>query len=279
MTKSNVHPTLYNYDMVPEMMIDVARDHILPYYNNLHSNQIQQKTSPKDLVCVADLEAENAFRKKIQGLHPGLMFVGEESYYETGCQKVTTGGVNDSVDGSIHFINGLETFCSMQSFLENALIIYGAVYQPLANVMVIAKYGQGVMYNGQNINSNKALETRPRIYDQITIGHITGEFAAPELRPLLDNAQKNGLCIGDHICASMDYIRFVRGEVDNIVYKNAYPWDVAAGALIFEEMGGRAALLHSEKDLITNLFDDIHQPVLMTRRKDDWSAVKGALLS
>ena len=262
------------FKYIPQLIRDVCAEHLLPHYQNLRAADIRIKTAVDDVVTIADVATENALRDGLGKLFPDMDFIGEESYVENNRQPIVTGFICDPIDGTIYFKDGVPTFCLMLTYTEQHRPVYSWIYQPCTGDMMIARQNRGVALNTQPIYS-----VRDRtLDDQLLVGHF-GRFTSDAMQPFLKNIQRNGVLLGEHICASMDFLRFAAGEIDNILYKNSYPWDMAAGALLIKELGGHAALLYSEQDLNQDLFSHIQQPVLFTRYKADWSAFKDRILS
>jgi len=66
-------------DAVFAAIIDAADTAVLPRFQNLADHEIGSKSSPSDLVTIADREAEALLTKSLMGILPGSVVVGEES--------------------------------------------------------------------------------------------------------------------------------------------------------------------------------------------------------
>ena len=66
------------------------------------------------------------------------------------------------------------------------------------------------------------------------------------------------------------------GEVDFKLSSRIHPWDHAAGALILDELGGRAAFLGTGAPYTPQ--DSIDAPLLATAPGRDWDEIAGRLL-
>ncbi|HEY1095786.1 MAG TPA: inositol monophosphatase family protein [Alphaproteobacteria bacterium] len=249
---------------------------MMPYFKNMAEHDVQQKTIEEDIVTIADIETENALKSYLHDLFPVVDFLGEESYVARDDKTFLTGFVCDPIDGTGFFRDGVPKFGLMLSFMQDSELVRTWLYQPCSGDMIIAQKGEGVTLNGQKINASE--RKKPPLKEQALVGHFRS-YDGDAMHRIHGHIKVNGLHIGEHVCASMDYFNFVRGTIDNIVYKNAYPWDMAAGALIVKELGGHAALLREQLDLNAHLCADIHAPVLFTRYRDDWAPLRAVLLS
>ena len=69
-------------DLVAQHMRETAAAVILPRFRALDAAEVREKSGPKDLVTIADLEAEARLTPLLQDLLPGSVVVGEEA-----CEK------------------------------------------------------------------------------------------------------------------------------------------------------------------------------------------------
>ena len=67
------------YQPVLDIIENASRDIVMPYYQNLKSDQIDEKT-PGDLVTVADKLSEEYIARALAALLPDSKIVGEEAY-------------------------------------------------------------------------------------------------------------------------------------------------------------------------------------------------------
>ncbi|MEP6011161.1 MAG: inositol monophosphatase family protein, partial [Parasphingorhabdus sp.] len=70
-----MHPL---YQPVLEILEQASQEILLPYYQNLKSEQIEEKT-PGDLVTVADKLSEEFIDQALRTLLPASKIVGEEA--------------------------------------------------------------------------------------------------------------------------------------------------------------------------------------------------------
>ncbi len=60
-------------DAVTNVIRETAEAEILPRFRRLKNQDIRQKTGPRDLVTVADLEAEKQLTRRLADLLPGFL--------------------------------------------------------------------------------------------------------------------------------------------------------------------------------------------------------------
>ena len=65
-------------DAVFETIVDTSNAVVLPRFQNLSAGEVDTKSSPTDLVTVADREAEVRLSAALTSILPGSLVVGEE---------------------------------------------------------------------------------------------------------------------------------------------------------------------------------------------------------
>ena len=100
---------------VATVLRETATAIILPRFNALTAEQIQKKSSPGDLVTVADIEAEDKISNALKQLLPGSQVVGEETTSKNPktIDLLSSGSlvwVVDPIDGTKNFTRGNHLF-------------------------------------------------------------------------------------------------------------------------------------------------------------------------
>ena len=191
-----------------------------------------------DLVTAADLEAERMFRDLVGRRFPSHVVVGEEA----GLAAAPAGEfrwILDPVDGTTNFAHGLALF-SVSIALEIAgELTVGVVYDPIGEELFTAERGQGARLNGAllRVSATATLEDallctgfpytiREERRRQVQV------FAA-----FLEEAQ----AVRRLGSAALDLAYVAAGRFDGFWEERLFPWDVAAGALLITEAGGRVS--------------------------------------
>ena len=68
---------------VAAVLRETATEIILPRFNALTAEQIQEKSGPGDLVTIADIEAEDKISNALKQLLPGSQVVGRKRPQKT----------------------------------------------------------------------------------------------------------------------------------------------------------------------------------------------------
>lgn len=225
--------------------------------------KISQKSSPVDLVTEVDLAAEALIKQRLAEHLPDDAFYGEEG----GGKDYRKGRVwvVDPLDGTTNFAHRLGLCCVSIAFFHEGIVRAGAVYQPMTNELYVACHGQGATLNGKPIH----VSTRSSL--QQSLG-VTGfpyridtclDSLLEQLRRIMPKVQ--GLRrLGS---AAMDLCYLADGRFDFYWEMLLNPWDVAAGALILTEAGGKITgfdggdrYIEQQRLLATNGL--LHEPLL-----------------
>lgn len=189
-----------------------------------------------DLVTEVDVAIERMFRALIAERFPSHAVLGEEL---GGAAEVPAGPcwVFDPIDGTTNFAHGLPIFCSSVALEVNGRAEVAAVYDPSRRELFTAERGDGARLNGQPIRVSRAEALVDAVlvtgfpYDvHERVDEIVGLFAAFVGRARA--VRRLG-------SAAIDLCYVAAGRLDGFWESDLKPWDIAGGALIVEEAGGR----------------------------------------
>lgn len=188
-----------------------------------------------DLVSYVDKQAEKQLVKNLSKLLPEAGFTTEEETINTRGEVYNW--IIDPLDGTTNFIHGIPTYAISIALYEHDKPVIGVVYEINRGEMFSAfKGGKAYLNNkeirvsGRNALSECLLATGFPYY----------EFDKQEqyMRLFADMMQKcHGLRrIGS---AAVDLAYVACGRFDAFFEYNLNAWDVAAGAYIVEQAGGK----------------------------------------
>ena len=217
-----------------------------------------------DLVTEVDVAIERAFREMIAERFPDHEVLGEE----LGGQSDVPAGpcwVFDPIDGTTNFAHGLPIFCSSIALEIAGVGEVAAVYDPTRKELFSAERGGGAFLNGMPLRVSAARDLVDAMlvtgfpYDvHERVDEIVGLFAAFVGRARA--VRRLG-------SAAIDLCYVAAGRLDGFWESDLKPWDVAGGALIVAEAGGRVTDLVGESFtsraasvLATNSL--LHEPML-----------------
>ncbi|QTD56118.1 inositol monophosphatase family protein [Parasphingorhabdus cellanae] len=225
-------------ESVQAIIRQVARDVVLPHYQNLKTSDIQEK-SPSDLVTVADKLSEEMLSEKLSALTPGAAIVGEEasaadpSVMDHLADNQTW--IIDPIDGTGNFAAGNPPFGMIVALSEANETVAGWLYDPLADRMCYAAKGQGAFLNGERLVVPDDPEGNP------IAAMATGFMTSEQRGKLLAAADGHYQIVDIPRCAAEQYPRLALGSNHISTFERSLPWDHAAGILFLNEAGGKAA--------------------------------------
>lgn len=187
-----------------------------------------------DLVSYVDKGAEKLITDNLALIFPEAGFIVEEN---TRNEKKEYNWIVDPLDGTTNFVHGIACFAVSIALEHQGEVILGVVYEVSRDECFSAFKGQGAFLNGKPIQVSKRKTLSESL---IATGFPIYNFSRLEnyltaLKTFMH--QTHGLRrIG---AAAADLCYLACGRVDAFFEYNLNAWDVAAGALIVQEAGGK----------------------------------------
>jgi myo-inositol-1(or 4)-monophosphatase len=194
---------------------------------------IETKSNPRDLVTEWDHRVEERIRTRLAELSPGVPILGEEG----GGAADGDRWLVDPIDGTVNFAHGLPLWAITVALERGGEPVVGVVDAPaLGWTMWAARGGGAWTGDGERLavsriaRLDQAMLASGFPYDRAETRHNFAEWEALQC--------KAGACrrLG---AASLDLALVARGQLDGYWESRLEPWDVAAGALLVAEAGGR----------------------------------------
>jgi myo-inositol-1(or 4)-monophosphatase len=189
--------------------------------------------SARDPVTRADGEAERTIRRLLHRRFPAIGFLGEEG----GAVAKGPDGrwIVDPLDGTIAFVAGLPTFGVSIALERRGRLEVGVMLFPRLRELFVAERGRGAWLNGRRIRVSRTTEMARCV---VSLWH---EAALWRDRRMRERVARIGADVRSvamvGACFSLAYV--AAGRLDAYWERQAHPWDVAAGALLVREAGGR----------------------------------------
>ncbi|MEZ5318582.1 MAG: inositol monophosphatase family protein [Vicinamibacterales bacterium] len=198
------------------------------------------KKGPIDLVTVADLEVEAAFRSLIAGRFPDHAVLGEEGAGPAGAgPDARHRWIVDPVDGTTNFAHGLAFFCISIALEIDGRLEVGVVYDPIAEELFTAERGQGARLNGVPLGTS-ACDTLGDALLCTGFPYTIHERRGRQIEVFAAFLEQSRAVrrLGS---AALDLCYVAAGRLEGFWEEQLRPWDIAAGVLIVEEAGGRVS--------------------------------------
>jgi myo-inositol-1(or 4)-monophosphatase len=193
------------------------------------------KKGPIDLVTAADLQAEQEFRQLIAARFPTHGVLGEEA--PASGEPARSRWIIDPLDGTTNFAHGLAIFSVSIALEVDGRLEIGVVYDPIAEELFTAERGAGARLNGSPLQVSR----QDALVDALL---VTGFPYSVRKDPRRQTAAfeaflREAQAVRRLGSAALDLCYVAAGRFDGYWEQQLFPWDIAAGALIVREAGGR----------------------------------------
>ncbi|MDX2084989.1 MAG: inositol monophosphatase family protein [Candidatus Melainabacteria bacterium] len=199
------------------------------------------KSTPVDLVTEVDRACDEAIRNHLSQAFPEHLLLTEETYVDGTPVDLSNTWVVDPLDGTTNFTHGFPFFAVSIAYVRNGSPEVGVVYDVTRDECFSAIRGQGAWLNGRPIQiSATASLSQCLLATGFPYDHrIRPEDNIPFFLAFMSR------CHGVRRAgsAALDLCYVACGRLDGFWELRLGPWDVAAGALIVEEAGGKVTTL------------------------------------
>jgi len=188
-----------------------------------------------DLVSYVDKTAEIRIIEALQSLIPDAGFIAEEGTNDKRGERFNW--VIDPLDGTTNYIHGLPIYSVSIALLDNNELVSGVVYEVGHDECFYAWKGGGAFLNGKSIR----VSTRSEIGNALlATGFPYSDFSRLDAYvEMFKWAMTSARGIRRLGSAAADLAYVACGRFDAFWEYDLKPWDVAAGALLVAEAGGK----------------------------------------
>ncbi len=200
------------------------------------------RKSELELVTEMDLATEKKVVEIVKESFPEHSIVAEESGESRGKGPVW---VIDPIDGTHNFIRGVPFYSVAIAVREKWETKIGVVYDAFHKDLFTAVRGKGAEMNGKKIRVSKVKDFEEAFF-ATGFSYNTDEDFHRDLEAIfrVANRAKGLRRLG---CASLDFCYLAAGKFDCFWEHGLKEWDIAAGALMVEEAGGKVTNLEGKK--------------------------------
>jgi len=210
--------------------------------------EIEEKTE-NDFVTLADRRSEEAVIGEIRRRFPVHRIVAEERGSEAGSDDSIEWLV-DPLDGTSNFIQGLPIFAVSVACRQGSELLAGAILDSSRGDLFTAVRGGGAWWNERPMRISSRVDLR-------------GAFLATGFPFKAKSALDLYLAIVSEVFAGARSIRRCGSAAIDLAYTAAgiydgffefrlTPWDLAAGALLIQEAGGKVTDLDGGVGFLTS---------------------------
>lgn len=234
-----------NFTKVALRAAKAAGKYLVEEYERFDRNLIELK-SHGQILTKCDLGSEKIIMQEIKKAFPEHAILSEESGEDAIVSEYLW--VIDPIDGTTNFSFHNPLWSVSIGLIHNGEMIMGIVHAPKLRETYVAEKGKGAALNGKSIKVSNILNSRA-IHTYCHGGEKRDIKLAMEYakRQKLENIDCRQLGSG-----AIELCYVACGRVESIAIPGAKPWDVAAGALIVREAGGRVTNFKGENFIISS---------------------------
>ena len=199
-------------------------------------HEIGEKALRGDLVTEADRASEATIVARLRGAFPNSTILGEEGGIRAGSAQERW--IVDPLDGTTNYAHGYPLYNVSIAYERAGELVCGVVYAPALDELYIAEAGSGAACNGRTIAVSR-------------VGAVADAMVCTGFQPA--RYERNGArfaalsrraqAVRRDGAAALDLAFTAVGRFDAFWETDLSPWDVAAGALIVREAGGRVSAI------------------------------------
>ncbi|WP_281826506.1 3'(2'),5'-bisphosphate nucleotidase CysQ [Jannaschia rubra] len=180
-------------------------------------------------VTEADLEIDAMLRDTLTGARPDYGWLSEETTDGPGRLTRDRVFIIDPIDGTRAFVNGEANFSHSLAVVERGRPVAAAVYLPMKDRLYLAAAGRGATRNGTAIapSGKVTLDGATVLGSKSNFNDVFWHGGRPPVRPQFRSSLAYRLALA------------AEGRFDAMItLRDAWEWDIAAGALLVAEAGG-----------------------------------------
>ena len=193
------------------------------------------KKSEVDLVTEMDRRAEALIAELLRSAFPDHSILAEEGTRVEG--RAPYRWLIDPLDGTTNYAHGLPAFAVAIALEREGVPLLGVAYDPSREELFVAERGRGAYLGGEPIRVSRS----PSLNESLLATGFPYDIRENPRNNLAEYAAFSLRCQGVRRLGSavLDLCYVAAGRLDGFWELRLGPWDVAAGALMVEEAGGR----------------------------------------
>ncbi len=228
-----------DYKEICEHTIDIAREagkYIIEKQGVFLYDSIETK-GKQNFVTEVDKGAEQMLAGRLAGIIPDSGFIVEEGTIKK--KGVKYNWIIDPLDGTTNYIHNAPPVAISVALMENRDLVIGVILELSLNECFYAWKGSPSYLDGQEIKVSSVDKVKNSL---IATGFPYHNFS--RLQPFMESLSyffNNSHGVRRMGSAATDLAYVACGRYDAFYEYNLNPWDVAAGAFIIQQAGGKIA--------------------------------------
>ena len=205
------------------------------------SDLVVDKKGPIDIVTEVDVEIERFGRDLIAKRFPTHSVLGEEfpNQPEASSGSSSYCWMFDPIDGTVNYAHGLPIYCCSLALEVDGQTELGVIFDPSRQELFVAERGGGARLNGTLLT----VSTETNLGDSMLCTGFPYDVheTVDEVVGLFGSFVSSARAVRRLGSAALDLCYVAAGRFDGFWEQRLFPWDLAAGALMIEEAGGRVS--------------------------------------
>lgn len=208
------------------------------------ATNIQEKSGlAMNIVTKADLEIEKILRHHITKSFPNHKILGEEFGGEIKIKPGEFIWILDPIDGTNNFAKGIPIACISIALWDYKGPLMAYVINPITKEVFEAQRRRGAKYNGKKLRVSKIADPK-KSYGGFGWSSYSTKKEKDKMFFLATEKFGKARAFGS---AVMEMCYVATGKMDFFFSEGIKIWDIASGALIISESGGKITNTKGEK--------------------------------
>lgn len=231
-------------------------------FGKLNQSQIELK-GPHDVVTEIDKKVEQMYAEEIKKAFPEHGIIGEEGTSENPDLEFVW--VLDPLDGTKNYSTENPFFCTTICLLQNKEPVISVVYEPITNNLYSASKGSGAFKGNESIHVSKQDDIKNAM---LLYCHAADPKAIREAEHYVVELKIASRDTSRLRAAGSEMALVAKGVCEAYLMNKLPLWDLASGALLVREAGGKATdftgkdWVPGDSNIVVSNGTKIHQEIL-----------------
>jgi len=191
-----------------------------------------------DIVAKARREAEDAIAGTLSAAFPSHAIVGDDGNVRDGRNATSNWRwIVDPIDGTRNFTHSYPYYAISIALMHGAEITHAVVLDPVHDELFTAIKARGAQLNGVQLRVSACTHLEEALLG--TVFPTRRSRKLPSYAPSLNALMARSAGVRRAGATSLDLAYVAAGRLDGFWVMSLKNWDVAAGALLVREAGGR----------------------------------------
>lgn len=219
-----------------KLAMDLARAAGAVQMEHLHEVHKIEFKDKKNLVTEVDKQCERLIVDGVRAQFSDHDVLGEEGEGER--KESDYCWIIDPLDGTTNYTHQFPFFDVSIGLSNKGEIICGVIYDPSRDELFAAEKGKGARLGGKPIHVSKTTHLKDAL---MATGFAYVDHESPRVGNVdeFEAFVKSAQAVRRPGAAAIDLAYLACGRLDGFWEPNLKPWDMAAGALIITEAGGK----------------------------------------